>query len=62
MYILIGQSRHFMHFHEVSELGTQIEFVYQLQTEEIDKEEMYNANQKVAEFEIKKAMLIPASS
>jgi hypothetical protein len=35
-----------MHFHEVSELGTQIEFVYQLQTEEIDKEEMYNTKSK----------------
>jgi hypothetical protein len=37
-------------------LVTQLEFVYQPQTEEIDEEEARNVNQKVAEFLIKIAI------
>jgi hypothetical protein len=37
-------------------LATQLEFVYQPQTEEIDEKEAKNANQKVAEYLIKIAI------
>jgi hypothetical protein len=37
-------------------LGEQQEFVYQPQAEEIDEEEVRNANQKVAEFLIQIAI------